>query len=75
MIQPDRYWHFQLPAGERVPNPRPPLKAGQSYFMFIYGDRTNTITTSNPKSTVLKEAGTVLTGDQVYNTQFSYFHL
>ena len=45
-----------------------PLKAGMAYYMFIYGDRTNTITTTSPKNTTLRERGTVLTGDQAYNT-------
>ena len=48
-----------------------PLKAGIAYYMFIYGDRTNTISTSSPKSTVLKETGTLLLGDQTYNTSSS----
>jgi hypothetical protein len=45
-----------------------PLKAGIAYYMFVYGDRRNTITTSNPNSTVLTARGTVLTGDQAYHT-------
>jgi hypothetical protein len=45
-----------------------PLKAGLPYYIFIYGDRTNTISASNPHNTVLNEAGTLLTGDQTYNT-------
>ncbi len=43
-----------------------PLKAGIPYYIFIYGDRTNTIVTSNPKNTKISEAGTILTGDQTY---------
>ncbi len=45
-----------------------PLKAGLPYYIFIYGDRTNTATTSNPKNTTISESGTILTGDQTYNT-------
>ncbi len=45
-----------------------PLKAGVAYYMFVYGDRTNSVTTSLPKNTVLKEKGTLLMGDQIYNT-------
>jgi hypothetical protein len=36
--------------------------------MFVYGDRTNTITTSTPKITTISSTGTLLTGDQVYTT-------
>ncbi|HYF33246.1 MAG TPA: T9SS type A sorting domain-containing protein [Chitinophagaceae bacterium] len=45
-----------------------PLKAGVAYYMFVYGDRLNSISTSTPNNTVLKEYGTLLTGDQVYTT-------
>lgn len=45
-----------------------PLQAGISYYMFVYGDRLNTITTSTPNNTVLTSTGTVLTGDQLYTT-------
>ena len=45
-----------------------PLKAGIAYYMFVYGDRTNTVFTSNPKNTTLSERGTVLKGDQAYTT-------
>ncbi|MEJ7627140.1 MAG: DUF2341 domain-containing protein [Ferruginibacter sp.] len=45
-----------------------PLKAGIAYYMFVYGDRRNTITTSNPNSTVVIAKGTLKTGDQVYGT-------
>jgi hypothetical protein len=45
-----------------------PLKAGVAYYLFIYGDRTNTITTSSPKNTVITSTGKILTGDQLYTT-------
>ncbi len=45
-----------------------PLKAGVAYYMFVYGDRTNTITTSSPKFTTIKSRGKILMGDQVYST-------
>ena len=45
-----------------------PLKAGVAYYMFVYGDRTNTITTSTPNNTVIKSSGTLLTGNQTYNS-------
>lgn len=45
-----------------------PLVAGRPYYLFVYGDRTNTITTSNPKSTTLTATGTILTGNQVYDS-------
>jgi hypothetical protein len=45
-----------------------PLKAGIAYYMFVYGDRRNTITTSTPNSTILNAKGLVKTGDQLYNT-------
>jgi hypothetical protein len=45
-----------------------PLKAGIPYYMFVYGDRRNSVTTSTPNSTVLTEKGTLLTGDQYYDT-------
>ncbi len=45
-----------------------PLKAGIAYYMFIYGDRTNTVFATNPHPTVLNARGTVLTGDQTYTT-------
>ncbi|WP_207496549.1 hypothetical protein [Aridibaculum aurantiacum] len=45
-----------------------PLKAGVPYFMFVYGDRTNTLSTSNPKWTILRATGTLTTGDQTYTT-------
>jgi len=35
-----------------------PLKAGVAYYMFVYGDRTNTITTSSTKNTVISSTGT-----------------
>ena len=45
-----------------------PLKAGVGYYMFVYGDRTNTVFTSTPNPTTLKQTGTLLTGTQTYNT-------
>lgn len=45
-----------------------PLKAGVPYYMFVFGDRTNSAITSNPNKTVLSAAGTLLTGDQTYTT-------
>ncbi|MDB5222622.1 MAG: type sorting protein, partial [Chitinophagaceae bacterium] len=45
-----------------------PLKAGIAYYMFVYGDRTNSAGTNTPNYTVLSAGGTILTGDQTYNT-------
>lgn len=45
-----------------------PLTAGKAYYMFVYGDRKNGISTSTPNSTVLHATGALLTGDQAYNT-------
>jgi hypothetical protein len=45
-----------------------PLKAGVAYYMFVYGDRTNTIYTATPNYTTLSSSGTILTGDQTYTT-------
>lgn len=45
-----------------------PLKAGVAYYMFVYGDRTNTIFTPAPDYTVLRSTGTLTTGNQVYST-------
>jgi hypothetical protein len=45
-----------------------PLKAGVAYFMFVYGDRMNSIGTSNPHNTVISATGTIKSGDQVYTT-------
>lgn len=45
-----------------------PLKAGIPYYMFVYGDRLNTIFATSPHPTVLSARGTVLTGDQTYTT-------
>lgn len=45
-----------------------PLKAGIAYYMFVYGDRTNTVSTNTPNYTTISAAGTILTGDQTYNT-------
>lgn len=48
-----------------------PLKAGVPYYMFVFGDRTNSAITSNPNKTVLSATGTLLTGDQTYTTSSS----
>ncbi len=45
-----------------------PLKAGIAYYMFVYGDRLNSVYATSPHPTVLKSYGTLLTGDQTYNT-------
>lgn len=45
-----------------------PLKAGTAYYMFVYGDRLNSIVTSSPNNTVLRATGTLLTGNQTYNS-------
>ena len=45
-----------------------PLKAGVAYYMFVYGDRTNTVYTNTPNYTTISSAGTLLTGDQTYNS-------
>ncbi len=45
-----------------------PLKAGIAYYMFVYGDRLNSVTSSSPNNTVLRATGKILTGTQVYNT-------
>ena len=45
-----------------------PLKAGVPYYMFIYGDRTNSTTTNNPYKTTFITTGKLLTGDQTYTT-------
>ena len=45
-----------------------PLKAGVGYYMFVYGDRINSITSSSPNPTTLRQTGTLLTGTQTYNT-------
>lgn len=45
-----------------------PLKAGVAYYMFVYGDRLNAVSTYTPNYTVLSASGTILTGDQTYNT-------
>ena len=44
-----------------------PLKAGIAFYMFVYGDRRNSVFSSTPFSTVLTAAGTLLMGDQTYN--------
>ena len=48
-----------------------PLKAGVPYYMFVFGDRTNSAYTSNPNRTVLTATGKILTGDQAYTTSSS----
>ena len=48
-----------------------PLKAGVAYYMFVYGDRTNTIYTGTPNYTTLSSSGTIVTGDQTYTTSSS----
>lgn len=45
-----------------------PLKAGIAYYMFVYGDRLNSVITSSPNNTVLRATGTLLTGNQTYNS-------
>jgi hypothetical protein len=45
-----------------------PLKAGVAYYMFVYGDRTNTVYTNTPSYTTISATGTLLTGDQTYNS-------
>lgn len=45
-----------------------PLKAGVAYYFFVYGDRVNTVSTNSPNATVISTTGTLLTGEQVYNT-------
>jgi hypothetical protein len=45
-----------------------PLKASAGYYMFVYGDRVNSTSTSTPNNTVLKATGTLLTGTQTYTT-------
>lgn len=48
-----------------------PLKAGVPYYMFVYGDRTNSIITATPGNTLISSTGTLLTGDQTYNSNSS----
>lgn len=48
-----------------------PLKAGTPYYMFIWGDRTNSAITANPNKTIITSTGKILTGDQTYNTSTS----
>lgn len=48
-----------------------PLKAGVPYYLFIYGDRTNSTTTNNPNKTTFSTTGKLLTGDQTYTTATS----
>ncbi len=45
-----------------------PLKAGIAYFIFVYGDRINSYSTSSPNNTIIKQTGTLLSGTQTYNT-------
>ncbi|MEO5995919.1 MAG: T9SS type A sorting domain-containing protein, partial [Chitinophagaceae bacterium] len=45
-----------------------PLTAGRAFYMFVYGDRINSVSTATPNNTVLSATGTVMTGDQVYNS-------
>ncbi|MDB5251961.1 MAG: type sorting protein, partial [Flaviaesturariibacter sp.] len=45
-----------------------PLKAGVAYYMFVYGDRLNTVNAAGPNNTVISATGTLLTGDQLYTT-------
>jgi hypothetical protein len=48
-----------------------PLKAGVAYYFFVYGDRTNSVSTNTPNYTTLKATGKILTGDQTYTTSSS----
>ncbi len=48
-----------------------PLKAGVPYYFFVYGDRTNSVSTNTPNYTTLKATGTILTGDQTYTISSS----
>ena len=45
-----------------------PLKAGVPYYLFIYGDRQQSLSSTNPNNTVLTATGQVLTGNQVYDS-------
>jgi len=45
-----------------------PLKAGIAYYLFVYGDRLNTVNATSPHNTVLPSKGKVLMGDQTYST-------
>ncbi len=45
-----------------------PLKAAVGYYMFIYGDRQNSASTSSPRPTVISATGTLLTGNQTFDT-------
>ena len=45
-----------------------PLKAGQAYYMFIYGDRKNPVYTQFPNNTTLRSTGELMTGNQTYST-------
>jgi hypothetical protein len=48
-----------------------PLKAGVPYYMFVWGDRTNSPLTNSPYKTIFYTTGKILTGDQTYNTSSS----
>ena len=48
-----------------------PLKAGVAYYFFVYGDRTNSVSTSTPNYTTLKATGKILLGDQSYTINSS----
>jgi hypothetical protein len=48
-----------------------PLKAGVPYYMFVWGDRTNSPLTNSPYKTTFYTTGKILTGDQTYNTSSS----
>ena len=61
-----KYVAFSSPNGKNTKYT--PLKASEAYYMFVYGDRINSVTTSQPNNTVMKASGTLLMGDQVYNT-------
>ncbi len=45
-----------------------PLKAGIAYYLFVYGDRLNTVNATSPHNTELPSKGKVLMGDQTYST-------
>lgn len=45
-----------------------PLVTGTAYYMFVYGDRQNSIGASSPRATVLKAKGTLAVGPQTFNT-------
>ena len=45
-----------------------PLKAGQAYYMYVFGDRINSVYAPVPNATVLNATGKLTTGDQTYTT-------